>query len=105
MSQMNCSSVAFSAFLISPRTTGQAGPWLSIGMAVVLLSAGVSRAELVGWWQFDDVVGDSVPDSSGFMNNGTLMNGATTSSGCTGLLGRRLFAFRWRRYSTRAGSS
>ncbi len=37
------------------------------------------QAELVGWWTFDNVVGDKVPDSSTFKNDGTLMGGTTST--------------------------
>lgn len=51
--------------------------WL--GLAMIVSIAGVSRADLVGWWHFDDVSETTVPDNSGFANNGTMMNGVTTS--------------------------
>ena len=37
------------------------------------------QADLVGWWTFDNVVGDKVPDSSTFKNDGTLMGGTTST--------------------------
>lgn len=48
-------------------------------MMSLLLSGGVARADLVGWWTFDDVSGEVVPDSSPAQNNGVLIDGATTS--------------------------
>lgn len=87
MSLVYFSRLPACVLLSSGRTRGQVLQWLSIGIAVILLGTGVSRADLVGWWQFDDVVGDTVPDRSGFMNDGTLMNGATISSDVPDFLG------------------
>jgi len=53
---------------------------------LALLSTG-ARADLVGHWTFDDVVGDAVPDSSTFGNDGTLMNGASISGDVAGFFG------------------
>ncbi|MCA9150014.1 MAG: hypothetical protein KDA92_11965 [Planctomycetales bacterium] len=54
-------------------------------LAAISLNAPV-RAELVGWWTFDDVTGDVVPDSSTFNNVGTLMSGASISDDVPALL-------------------
>ncbi|MEZ6088781.1 MAG: FG-GAP-like repeat-containing protein [Pirellulaceae bacterium] len=37
----------------------------------------ISTTSLVGYWQFDDVVGTSVPDQSGSGNAGTIVGGAS----------------------------
>ncbi len=58
-----------------------------VAPVLMLMCVSVTHAELVGWWTFDDVVGDNVPDSSAFMNDGTLMFGATTSDDVPGFLG------------------
>jgi hypothetical protein len=46
---------------------------------MLMWATSATRAELVGWWTFDDVDGDTVPDSSPFGNDGSLMAGATIS--------------------------
>ena len=38
-------------------------------------SAWAADPTLVGWWWFDDGVGTTAADSSGYKNNGTLTNG------------------------------
>jgi hypothetical protein len=53
---------------------------------MLMMCSSAARAELVGWWTFDDITGDTVPDSSGFMNTGTMMAGATTSDDVPTLL-------------------
>ena len=61
--------------------------WRACAALILMsLSVSVSNAELVGWWTFDNVTGDTVPDSSTFGNAGTVMNGAITSDDVPSLL-------------------
>jgi hypothetical protein len=49
----------------------------------------LTPGELVGYWKFDEGFGDIAYDSSGYGNNGTLLNGATWADGLP-LLGKTL---------------
>jgi hypothetical protein len=58
-----------------------------IVVLLALVVANVAQADIVGWWTFDDITGTNVPDISGFMNDGTMMNGVTTSIDVPDFLG------------------
>jgi hypothetical protein len=49
---------------------------VSFVLVLSLALAGTARAELVGWWRFDEGSGTTAYDFSGYGNEGTLQNGA-----------------------------
>jgi len=49
---------------------------VSIILVLGVAQTGTTRAELVGWWRFDEGSGTTAYDFSGFGNDGTLQNGA-----------------------------
>ncbi|UCE47531.1 MAG: LamG domain-containing protein, partial [Phycisphaerales bacterium] len=46
---------------------------LSFTLALTLILTGATRADLVGWWRFDEGSGDTATDSSGNNHHGTLL--------------------------------
>lgn len=65
--------------------------FLSLACAAVLLvttqaQAGVTSVSdgLVGYWSFDNITGATVPDGSPYGNNGTIIDGVTTTPGVRG---------------------
>jgi hypothetical protein len=61
-----------------------------LSFSVLLLSIVQSRAELVGYWAFDEGQGTTITDSSGYGNNGTLV-GATALTWTQGRHGSALY--------------
>jgi len=55
-----------------------------ISYVLVLSVAGTAKAELVGWWRFDEGSGTTASDSSGNGNDGTLEGGAQWVAGQLG---------------------
>ena len=47
-------------------------------------STGIPDANLIGWYKYDQTSGTTAADSSGYGNNGTVMNGATWTTGNIG---------------------
>ncbi|UCD51364.1 MAG: LamG domain-containing protein [Phycisphaerales bacterium] len=58
---------------------------ISLVVAIALGWAGAARAELVGWWAFDEGSGTDILDSSGFGNHGTVHDDVQWSDGRIGL--------------------
>ncbi|KPK37787.1 MAG: hypothetical protein AMJ65_13795, partial [Phycisphaerae bacterium SG8_4] len=46
---------------------------LIYSFSIVLVLTGAARAELIGWWKFDEASGTTAYDSSGNGNHGTLI--------------------------------
>ena len=56
----------------------------SLLVASLLISSVVLAANdpnLIGWWRFDEKGGDIIYDSSGYGNDGTILNGADFQTG------------------------
>ena len=47
-------------------------------------STGIPDANLIGWYKYDQTSGTTAADSSGYGNNGTVINGATWTTGNSG---------------------
>ena len=47
-------------------------------------STGIPDANLIGWYKFDQTSGTTAADSSGYGSNGTVINGATWTTGNRG---------------------
>ncbi|HCO94455.1 MAG TPA: hypothetical protein DIU00_10975 [Phycisphaerales bacterium] len=50
---------------------------ISLVFVLDLALTSTARADLIGWWRFDEGSGTTAYDSSGNGNDGTLVGGAT----------------------------
>ena len=70
-------TILFFVLFVAPQTE-----WF--GDIVPALADTVEDTTLVGYWKFDEGEGDTAYDSSGYGNDGTLMNDPTWTNGISG---------------------
>jgi hypothetical protein len=55
--------------------------FVSFVLVLSVALMGTARAELVGWWRFDEGTGTTAYDFSGYGNDGALLNGTAWGVG------------------------